>query len=54
MIYSLLNNYDIEQSGEFAAAASALKQTILGDFNLSSLTEVESLMNGDTSGRVRR
>lgn len=54
LIYSLLNNYDIEQAGEFAAAASALKQTILGDFNLSSLTEVESLMNGDTSGRVRR
>lgn len=54
LIYSLLNGFDIEKAGEFAAAASALKQTIIGDFNLSTLPEVYSLMNGDTSGRVKR
>lgn len=54
LIYSLLNGYEIEKAGEFAAAASALKQTILGDFNLSTLSEVENLMNGDASGRVKR
>lgn len=54
LIYSLLNGLDIEKAGEFAAAASALKQTIIGDFNLSTLPEVYSLMNGDTSGRVKR
>ena len=38
----------------FAVAASALKHTIPGDYNFSSAAEVESLMNGSTSGRVKR
>lgn len=54
LIYSLLHGYDIAKAGEFAVAASALKQTIAGDFNLSTLDEVEQLMNGNTSGRVQR
>lgn len=50
-----LNHYKDEQKAiEFAAAASALKQTIPGDFNLVSVAEVEKLMNGDASGRVQR
>lgn len=39
---------------EFAVAASALKHTINGDFNLVSTEEVEALANGDASGRVQR
>ena len=39
---------------EFAVAASALKHTINGDFNLVSKEEVEALMGGDASGRVQR
>jgi len=39
---------------EFAVAASALKHTINGDFNLMSKEEVETLMGGDASGRVQR
>lgn len=39
---------------EFATAASALKHTILGDFNLVSEAEVLTLMQGDASGRVQR
>ena len=54
LIYSLLNGYDIKQAGEFAAAASALKQTITGDFNLTTLEEVQLLAGGDASGRVQR
>ncbi len=54
LIYSLLNGFDIEKAGEFAVAASALKQTITGDFNLATLDEVTQLMNGDASGRVQR
>ncbi len=54
LIYSLLNGYDIRKAGEFAVAASALKQTIAGDFNLATLDEVVSLMQGNTSGRVQR
>ena len=39
---------------EFAVAASALKHTINGDFNLVSVEEVEALAGGDASGRVQR
>ena len=38
----------------FAVAASALKQTIPGDFNRVSVDEVERLVKGDGSGRVQR
>ena len=39
---------------EFAVAASCLKHTIEGDFNQVTVTEVETLMSGDGSGRVQR
>ena len=39
---------------EFATAASALKQTILGDINLVSVEEVLNLTRGDISGRIQR
>ncbi|MBT9138105.1 MAG: hypothetical protein DDT31_00652 [Syntrophomonadaceae bacterium] len=39
---------------EYAVAASAIKHTILGDFNLISEEEVERLVAGDASGRVQR
>jgi 2-dehydro-3-deoxygluconokinase len=45
---------DRERALGFATAASCLKHTILGDFNLASVQEVESLMGGDVSGRVSR
>lgn len=38
----------------FAVAASALKHTIPGDYNFSTLSEVKALMDGNTSGRVKR
>lgn len=39
---------------DFATAASCLKHTIVGDFNLATRAEVEKLMKGDASGRVAR
>ena len=54
LIYGLINNSPLDELTEFAVAASALKQTILGDFNLVTVDEVQQLMNGDTSGRVQR
>ncbi len=39
---------------EFAVAASALKHTIPGDFNMMSADEVMTLAGGDASGRVQR
>lgn len=43
-----------QEAIRFAVAASALKHTIAGDFNLVSESEVESLMKGAASGRVQR
>jgi len=54
LIYSLLSGYSMQDSIEFAVAASCLKHTIEGDFNLVSLDEVKTLMKGDGSGRVQR
>jgi 2-dehydro-3-deoxygluconokinase len=54
IIYGL-THYDSEETAlNFAVAASALKHTIPGDFNLTSLSEVQALMGGDGSGRVQR
>lgn len=55
LIYGLLIYRDDDQKAlNFAVAASCLKHTIHGDFNLVSVSEVEQLMKGDSSGRVVR
>ena len=54
LIHGLLKYKDQGKALEFAVAASALKHTIPGDFNLFKEEEVETLMNGDASGRVQR
>ena len=43
-----------QQVLDFAVAASCLKHSIVGDFNLVSTAEVDKLMKGDASGRVAR
>ncbi len=45
---------DDQKALNFAVAASCLKHTIKGDFNLVTVAEVEKLLSGDTSGRVSR
>ena len=45
---------DPQYALNFAIAASALKHTFFGDFNLACLEEVEKLVQGDRSGRVSR
>lgn len=55
LIYALLTYRNDDQKAlEFAVAASCLKHTIWGDFNLVSKEEVEQLLSGDSSGRVNR
>lgn len=54
IIYGLSNYEDEEYALNFAVAASALKHTIPGDFNLTRKSEVEALCKGDGSGRVQR
>jgi 2-dehydro-3-deoxygluconokinase len=54
LIYGILNGFDAQKTLEFAVAASCLKQAIELDFNLSTVEDVENLLEGDGSGRVRR
>jgi len=54
LICGLLDGKNMGDALEFAVAASALKHTIPGDFNLVSREEVETLVGGDASGRVQR
>lgn len=54
LIHGLLSYNDQAKALEFAVAASALKHTIPGDFNLVSTSEVESLAKGNANGRVQR
>lgn len=54
LISGLLTKDNSREALEFAVAASCLKQTIPGDFNLVSVQEVENLAKGSGSGRVER
>ena len=54
LIYGLDAYKDDRRALEFAVAASCLKHSIPGDFNRVSVSEVETLMGGDGSGRVQR
>ncbi|HMB92528.1 MAG TPA: PfkB family carbohydrate kinase, partial [Rhodothermales bacterium] len=54
LIADLLQQNDTRDALEFAVAASCLKQTIPGDFNLVRREEVEKLAAGGGSGRVER
>jgi 2-dehydro-3-deoxygluconokinase len=55
LIYGLRTYGDDRQEAlDFAVAASCLKHSIVGDFNMVTVAEVEKLMGGDVSGRVSR
>lgn len=54
LIFALKRGYDAQRAIEFAAAASCLKHSVEGDYNMASLTEVEALAGGNASGRVQR
>lgn len=54
LIYALRTGADDQAALEFATAAGCLKHSISGDFNRVSVADVETLVRGDSSGRVRR
>lgn len=54
LIHGLLKWKEPKKALEFAVAASALKHTIPGDFNLASEEEALNLANGNANGRVQR
>ena len=54
LIYALLTGKSTQEAVEFAVAASALKHSIEGDYNMMTVAEVEKLAGGDGSGRIQR
>jgi 2-dehydro-3-deoxygluconokinase len=54
LIHGLLTGSSDRQALDFAVAASALKHTIPGDFNLVRLDEVQRLAAGEVGGRIQR
>lgn len=54
LIHALLKNGEAQYAIDFAVAASCLKHSIQGDFNLVTESEVSCLMKGDSTGRVQR
>lgn len=54
LIAATLNGYDSQGIIEFAVAASCLKHSIEGDYNMVTMDEVAKLAGGDGSGRVQR
>ncbi|MGN0305599.1 MAG: PfkB family carbohydrate kinase, partial [Lachnospiraceae bacterium] len=54
LIAAMLNGFEQSRAIEFAVAASCLKHSIEGDYNLVSVEEVLALAGGDGSGRVQR
>lgn len=54
LIYGLLSGFGPQDTLNYASAASCLKHSVPGDFNLCSLEEIRRLAQGEASGRVRR
>jgi len=54
LIHAYSKKYDPQTTINFATAASALKHSIIGDFNHVTEKEVMTLMSGDGTGRVVR
>ena len=54
LIYGFLSGMDDQGALEFAVAASCLKHSLEGDYNVISVAEVKALAGGDASGRVQR
>jgi 2-dehydro-3-deoxygluconokinase len=53
-IYGSITYRDDYRALEFAVAASCLKHSVPGDFNRVDVSEVETLVKGEGSGRVQR
>ena len=54
LIAALLSGKGPQDALDFAVAASCLKHSIMGDFNMVTTAEVEALLKGGGGGRVQR
>jgi len=49
-----LQHYEDYKAMEFGSAACALKHTYEGDVNFATVSEVEAILDGNTTGRLKR
>lgn len=54
LIAASLEGYDAKVNNRILVAASCLKHSVEGDFNMVSMDEVLKLAGGDGSGRIQR
>ena len=55
LLFSLIDQpNDLQRALDFAVAACCLKHTIVGDYNLATLQEIENIIGGNSSGLVSR
>ena len=54
LLHGLNQNWTTKETLDFATAAFALKHTIPGDQNISTVNEIKAIMDGKTSGWVIR
>ena len=54
LIYALSNGLENEYAINFAVAASCLKHTMEGDYNRSTVSDIEKLISTGGNGRVQR
>lgn len=55
LLFSLIDQpTDLQRALDFAVAACCLKHTIVGDYNLATLQEIETIIGGNSSGLVSR
>jgi 2-dehydro-3-deoxygluconokinase len=54
MIFGNLQGWESQKTLDFAVASGAIKHTVHGDFNIASVSEVESVLAGGAAGRVQR
>jgi len=55
LLFSLIDQpTNLQRALDFAVAACCLKHTIVGDYNLATLQEIENIIGGNSSGLVSR
>jgi 2-dehydro-3-deoxygluconokinase len=54
LIYSLLKEKTEKDALSFGIAAACIKHSVLGDFSLATVEEVEAFAKGQTTGRIQR
>ena len=50
----MVNGYNPQDFSYFHRGGNLVQHTLKGDFNWVTAQEVENLMSGETSGRVKR